>query len=191
MLHTVFGALADPTRFAIVEQLLEKGELTAGELAEPFEVSRPAISRHLKILEEAGVIERRIERQFRVFRARAEGFREIEDWFERHRQFWNASFDRLQELVEKGNPDDRRKDRRPHPVDLAADQDKPGGAVRRLDRSAPAAQMVGTGRHDDTRIHVRGEGRRSLEDDDGERGRRRPGRAQASTPCSTGRGGSA
>jgi len=110
MLHTVFGALADPTRFAIVEQLLEKGELTAGELAEPFEVSRPAISRHLKILEEAGVIERRIERQFRVFRARAEGFREIEDWFERHRQFWNASFDRLQKLVEKGNPDEGRKD---------------------------------------------------------------------------------
>ena len=110
MLHTVFGALADPTRFAIVEQLLEKGELTAGELAEPFEVSRPAISRHLKILEEAGVIERRVERQFRVFRARADSFREIEDWFERHRQFWNVSFDRLQKLVEKGNPDDGRKD---------------------------------------------------------------------------------
>jgi DNA-binding transcriptional ArsR family regulator len=110
MLHTIFGALADPTRFAIVEQLLEKGELTAGELAEPFEVSRPAISRHLKILEEAGVIERRVERQFRVFRARAEGFREIEDWFERHRLFWNVSFDRLQKLIEKGNPDDGRND---------------------------------------------------------------------------------
>ena len=110
MLHTIFGALADPTRFAIVEQLLEKGELTAGELAEPFEVSRPAISRHLKILEEAGVIERRVERQFRVFRARAEGFREIEDWFERHRLFWNVSFDRLQKLIEKGIPDDGRND---------------------------------------------------------------------------------
>ena len=70
MLHTIFGALADPTRFAIVEQLLEKGEMTAGELAQPFEVSRPAISRHLRILEDAGVIERRVERQFRVFRAR-------------------------------------------------------------------------------------------------------------------------
>jgi DNA-binding transcriptional ArsR family regulator len=110
MLHTIFGALADPTRFAIVEQLLEKGEMTAGELAEPFDVSRPAISRHLRILEDAGIIERRVERQFRVFRARASGFREIEDWFERHRQFWNVSFDRLQRLIEKENEDDGRQD---------------------------------------------------------------------------------
>src|SRR3954452_15738770 len=104
-LHTVFNALADPTRFAIVEQLLHRGEMTAGELGGPYEASRPAISRHLKILEEAGVIERRVDRQFRVFRARAEGFREIEDWFERHRRFWNVSFDRLQKLIEKENPD--------------------------------------------------------------------------------------
>jgi DNA-binding transcriptional ArsR family regulator len=105
-LHTVFNALADPTRFAIVEQLLHKGEMTAGELAEPFDVSRPAISRHLKILEEAGVIERRVDRQFRVFRASAGGFREVEDWLERNRQFWNASLDRLKRLMEEGDDDE-------------------------------------------------------------------------------------
>jgi DNA-binding transcriptional ArsR family regulator len=105
-LHTVFNALADPTRFAIVEQLLHKGEMTAGELAEPFEVSRPAISRHLKILEDAGVIERRVDRQFRVFRASASGFREVEDWLERNRRFWNASLDRLKRLMEEGDDDD-------------------------------------------------------------------------------------
>ena len=104
-LHTVFNALADPTRFAIVEQLLAKGEMTAGELAEPFEVSRPAFSRHLKILEEAGVIERRVERQFRVFRASAKGFREVEDWFEANRHFWNASLDRLKRLMEEDDTD--------------------------------------------------------------------------------------
>ena len=105
-LHTVFNALADPTRFAIVEQLLHKGEMTAGELAEPFDVSRPAISRHLKILEDAGVIERRVDRQFRVFRASAGGFREVEDWLERNRQFWNASLDRLKRLMEEGDDDE-------------------------------------------------------------------------------------
>ena len=105
-LHTIFNALADPTRFAIVEQLLQKGEMTAGELAEPFEVSRPAISRHLKILEDAGVIERRVERQFRVFRASAEGFREVEDWFERNRQFWQGSLGRLKRLMEEEKDED-------------------------------------------------------------------------------------
>jgi DNA-binding transcriptional ArsR family regulator len=101
--QTIFNALADPTRFAIVEQLLQKGELTAGELAEPFDVSRPAISRHLKILEDAGVIERRVDRQFRVFRPRAEGFREVEDWFGRNRRFWETSLDRLKRLMEEGD----------------------------------------------------------------------------------------
>jgi DNA-binding transcriptional ArsR family regulator len=104
-LHTFFNALADPTRFAIVERLLQQGEMTAGELGEPFDVSRPAISRHLKILEDAGVIERRVDRQFRVFRARASSFREVEDWFESNRQFWETSLDRLKRLMEGGGDD--------------------------------------------------------------------------------------
>ncbi len=100
-LHNIFSALADPIRFAIVERLLQHGEMTAGDLAEPFDVSRPAISRHLRILEDAGVIERRIDRQFRVFRPRSEGFQEVQDWFEQNRRFWNASFDRLTRMMEK------------------------------------------------------------------------------------------
>jgi DNA-binding transcriptional ArsR family regulator len=108
-LHAIFNALADPTRFAIVERLLHEGEMTAGALAEPFDVSRPAISRHLRILEEAGVIERRVERQFRVFRASAQGLREVEDWFERNRRFWQGSLDRLKRLMEEGDEDERAK----------------------------------------------------------------------------------
>jgi DNA-binding transcriptional ArsR family regulator len=99
--QAVFDALADPTRFAIVERLLASGDLTAGALAEPFDISKPAISRHLRILEEAGVIERRVERQFRVFRARPAGLREIDDWLGRYRRFWDESFDRLEKLLAK------------------------------------------------------------------------------------------
>ena len=67
-LAAVFGALSDPTRLAIVERLLIEGERTAGEIAEPFAVSKPAISKHLKVLEEAGLMERRVHRQWRVCR---------------------------------------------------------------------------------------------------------------------------
>src|SRR5258708_15256932 len=64
-LPTVFGALADPTRLAIVERLLREGERSAGEIAAPFAISKPAISKHLRVLEDAGLIERRIDRQWR------------------------------------------------------------------------------------------------------------------------------
>lgn len=101
MIQDIFGALSDPTRFAIVERLLQSGELSAGEIAEPFDMSKPAISRHLRVLEEAGIVERKVDRQFRMFRARAAGFREIEDWLSRYRDFWNTSFDRLEKLMEK------------------------------------------------------------------------------------------
>ena len=97
-IHVVFAALSDPTRLAIVERLLVSGDLTAGEIAAPFEISKPAISRHLKVLEEAGIVERRIERQYRVFRARREGFAQMEDWLDRSRDFWSGSFDRLERI---------------------------------------------------------------------------------------------
>lgn len=103
LLPTVLGALSDPTRLQIVERLLSGGDLTAGELAEPFEISKPAISRHLKVLEDAGLVERRVERQFRVFRARPETFQEIDDWLSRYRRFWEQSFDRLEKLFETGD----------------------------------------------------------------------------------------
>ena len=105
-LSTVFGALADPTRLAIVERLLSEGERTAGDIAGPFAMSKPAISKHLKVLEEAGLIERRVERQWRLCRIRPEAIRSIDDWMKRYRAFWEVSFDRLERLLET----DARKD---------------------------------------------------------------------------------
>lgn len=111
--QAVFSALSDPTRFAIVEHLLEKGDQTAGSLAQPFDISKPAISRHLKVLEEAGVIERRVDRQFRSFRVRPQSLRSVDDWVGRYRRFWQTSFDRLEKALkdnqdkEENNDDNR------------------------------------------------------------------------------------
>ncbi|MGG6496626.1 UNVERIFIED_CONTAM: metalloregulator ArsR/SmtB family transcription factor, partial [Bacteroidetes bacterium 56_B9] len=69
-LDDIFGALADPTRRAIVERLAAEGELSVGEVAAPFAISTPAITRHLQVLERAGLIERRVERQWRLIRVR-------------------------------------------------------------------------------------------------------------------------
>lgn len=98
-LSTVFGALSDPTRLAIVERLLSEGEQTAGQVAEPFAMSKPAISKHLRVLEDAGLIERRVERQWRVCRVRPETIRTVNDWIEQYRRFWEGSFDRLDKLI--------------------------------------------------------------------------------------------
>lgn len=106
----IFSALSDPTRFAIVEQLLEQGDQTAGALAEPFEISKPAISRHLKVLEDAGVIERRIDRQYRSFSVRPQSMRSLNEWVERYRQFWNTSFDRLEKVLQKEDKKDDNDD---------------------------------------------------------------------------------
>ena len=107
-LSAVFGALSDPTRLAIVERLLSEGERSAGEIAEPFAISKPAISKHLKVLEDAGLIERRVERQWRVCRVRPEAIRAVDEWMERYRAFWNGSFDRLERLF--NNPDKETDD---------------------------------------------------------------------------------
>lgn len=100
-LLALFSALADPTRLAIVERLLSEGERSAGDIAEPFAMSKPAISKHLKVLEDAGLIERRIDRQWRVCRIRPEAIRELEAWMARYRQFWEGSFDRLDKVLAK------------------------------------------------------------------------------------------
>jgi DNA-binding transcriptional ArsR family regulator len=96
---TIFGALSDPTRLAIVEQLLSGGERTVGELAKPFAISPPAISKHLRVLEEAGVIERRIDRQWRICRVRPEAIRAVDNWTERYRRVWESAFDRLDSIL--------------------------------------------------------------------------------------------
>ena len=98
-LPTVFGALADPTRLAIVERLLNEGERSAGEIAAPFAISKPAISKHLRVLEEAGLIERRVDRQWRVCRIRPEAIRALDEWIERYRTFWSGSFERLERIL--------------------------------------------------------------------------------------------
>ncbi len=105
-LTTTLSALADPTRRAILARL-SQGEATVNELAEPFEISLPAISRHLKVLESAGLISRGREAQTRPCRLEAAPLREVDSWLERYRQLWDGSFDKmdgyLAELVkEKG-----------------------------------------------------------------------------------------
>jgi DNA-binding transcriptional ArsR family regulator len=93
-LSVIFGALADPTRRAILARLAE-GEATVNELAAPFAMTLPAVSKHLKVLERAGLISRGREAQWRPCKLEAEPLREASDFFERYRQFWESSYDKL------------------------------------------------------------------------------------------------
>jgi DNA-binding transcriptional ArsR family regulator len=99
-LSTVFGALADPTRRAILARLAETpGDLTVAELAAPFPVSQPAISRHLKVLENAGLISRTRRATARLSHLEAEPLRDASDWLARYRAFWSESHERLDALL--------------------------------------------------------------------------------------------
>lgn len=93
-LSVIFSALADPTRRAILARLSE-GEATVNEIAEPFSISLPAISRHLKVLEGAGLISRSRSAQWRSSRLETEPLREATEWMERYRVFWDSNLDRL------------------------------------------------------------------------------------------------
>jgi DNA-binding transcriptional ArsR family regulator len=97
-LSNTFAALADPTRRAILSRLA-RGEATVTQLAEPFEVSMPGISKHLKVLERAGLIARGRNAQWRPCRLKAEPLRDVADWVEHYRRFWEESFDRLDEYL--------------------------------------------------------------------------------------------
>jgi DNA-binding transcriptional ArsR family regulator len=97
-LSTTFSALADPTRRAILARLA-LGETSVNEIAEPFEMSLPAISRHLKVLENAGLISRSRDAQWRPCRLRADELKTATEWLEGYRRFWEASFDRLDEYL--------------------------------------------------------------------------------------------
>lgn len=99
-LSSVFAALGDPTRLAIIQRLAE-GEASVQALAEPFAISGPAISRHLKVLEQAGLISRGRDAQFRPCRLEREKLEEIKDWTKRMRRFWDESFDRMDEYLEE------------------------------------------------------------------------------------------
>ena len=111
-LSATFAALADPTRRAILARLA-LGETSVTELAEPFEMSLPAVSKHLKVLERAGLIARSREAQWRPCRIEPRALKDVDDWLARYRRFWEESFDRLdvylQELQAKGKKRGRTK----------------------------------------------------------------------------------
>jgi len=99
-LSSVFGALADPTRRAILARLAEgNGDLTVADLARPFPMTQPAVSRHLKVLEGAGLISRSRRATARLSHLEAEPLREASDWLARYRAFWTESHERLDELL--------------------------------------------------------------------------------------------
>jgi DNA-binding transcriptional ArsR family regulator len=97
-LDAAFGALADPTRRALLSRLAA-GEATVNELAEPFEMSQPAISKHLKVLERAGLISRGRDAQRRPARAEMESINQLNDWLRQYRKAWEANFSRLDSLL--------------------------------------------------------------------------------------------
>ena len=97
-LSATFAALADPTRRAILARLIT-GEASVSELAEPFDMSLPAVSKHLKVLERAGLIARGREAQWRPCRLEAAPLKGIADWVEHYRRFWEQSFDRLEDYL--------------------------------------------------------------------------------------------
>jgi DNA-binding transcriptional ArsR family regulator len=111
-LSTTFSALADPTRRAILARLA-LGETTVGELAKPFRMSGPAVSKHLAVLERAGLIMRGREAQWRPCRIVPDGLKEVDDWLEEYRRFWDESLGRLdrylQELQAKDLSGDKAK----------------------------------------------------------------------------------
>jgi DNA-binding transcriptional ArsR family regulator len=108
-LDATFAALADPTRRAILARLAS-GEASVNELAEPFDMTLPGVSKHLKVLERAGLISRGRVAQSRPCRLEAAPLREAADWVESYRRFWEGSFDRLEDYLgelQRGEDDDR------------------------------------------------------------------------------------
>ena len=103
-LDAIFAALADPTRRAIVERLAARGELAVGDIARPFDISAPAISRHLGVLADAGLIERRIDKQRRLVRVKRDALKNIEQWLRRQERFWSDALDRLEALAAADTP---------------------------------------------------------------------------------------
>jgi len=99
-LDATFAALADPTRRAILARLAT-GEATVNDLAKPFKMSQPAISKHLRVLEQAGLVSSGQDAQRRPRRIEAQPLAEATEWLERYRQFWETSFERLDELLEE------------------------------------------------------------------------------------------
>ena len=109
-LDQTFAALADPTRRAILARLA-RGEAAVGDLARPFAISLPAVSRHLRVLERARLIERRADAQRRLCRLRAQPLRDAAGWIERYRSFWEERLENLAALLEAAPPTPKRRRR--------------------------------------------------------------------------------
>ena len=105
-LDKTFAALADPTRRAILARLSD-GHATVGELAEPFEMSLPAVSKHLKVLQQAGLIERRRDGRTQLCAVQAAPLQDADEWLARYRAFWDGSLDSLAQFLENDDTKDR------------------------------------------------------------------------------------
>src|SRR5688500_9198178 len=103
LLDLVFAALADATRRAIIEQL-RQGEATVSEVAAPHDMSLPAVAKHLRVLEDAGLLHRRVEGRMHMLSVNPKPLAQATYWIERQRQFWEGSFDRLAKLLEEPAP---------------------------------------------------------------------------------------
>ena len=110
-LSATFAALADPTRRAILARLA-LGETSVTELAEPFEMSLPAVSKHLKVLERAGLIARGREAQWRPCRIEPCALKNVDDWLARYRRFWEQSFDRLEVYLQELQAKEKKRGRK-------------------------------------------------------------------------------
>jgi DNA-binding transcriptional ArsR family regulator len=111
-LSATFAALADPTRRAILAQLTT-GEMTVADLARPFDMSGPAVSKHLKVLETAGLIARGKDAQWRPCRIEPLALKRVDDWLERYRRFWEQSLDRLEDYLHEVQAQEKSKAGKP------------------------------------------------------------------------------
>jgi DNA-binding transcriptional ArsR family regulator len=110
-LSLTFAALADPTRRAILARLVS-GECSVTEIAEPFDMSMPAVSKHLRVLERAGLIARGREAQWRPCRLEAGPLKEVADWAERYREIWEGRFDRLDSYLQELKTKEKEKEKK-------------------------------------------------------------------------------
>lgn len=137
-LSVTFAALSDPTRRAILARLA-RGDARVGEIGQAFPISAPAISRHLRVLEQAGLIRREVDAQWRICRLQAPALQAAHGWLESYRLFWEDGLDRLTELVEQQHRDQAsdaapaRAHKRPRPAARPADDARgacPAGIIR-------------------------------------------------------------
>ena len=103
-ISSLFDALGDPCRFEIIEVLMRDGEKSAGDICEMFDISGPAVSRHLSVLHRNGLVHRRVAGKHRLYSVRPEAIQRVADWTLNHRHFWEASMDRMEAALREDKP---------------------------------------------------------------------------------------